>query len=58
MVLGSPDTIRKKKENIGKIWVNIGGERLTHEFSKLILIIEAKIIIHSAMILNIYRGNN
>lgn len=52
MVLGTPDTIRKK-ENTGKIWVNIVGTPLTHEFSELILMVEAKIITHSAMILNI-----
>lgn len=54
MVLGTPDLIRKK-ENTGKIWVNIGGTPLAHEFSKLILMVEAKIITQSDMILSIER---
>jgi len=51
VVLGTPDTIRKK-ENTGKIGVNIGGTLLTHEFSKLILMVEAKIITQYDVILN------
>lgn len=53
--MGTPDTI-KKKENIGKIGVNIGGTPLTHEFSKLILMVETKIITQSDVILNMEKG--
>lgn len=49
---GLVDTIRKK-ENTGKIRVNIGGTPLTHEFSKPILMVEANIITQSDVILNI-----
>lgn len=52
--MGTPDTIRKK-ENTGEIWVNIGGTPLAHEFSKLILMVDAKIITQSDVILKIER---